>query len=375
MKLRMLDTSSRRDVNNFVQFPFDLYKDCENWCPPIRLDITSIMNKKKHPLYQVSEADFFVVESEGDVLGRIAVNTPKAFSAYKGREFAFFYYFDVIDDVQVSNLLFEAVEDWSKQRGVEIIEGPTAFTRSGAKGLLAEGFEYKAPVGVNYNYPYYGGFVEAAGYVHHMDWASGRIDIEKDSIDPRIHEIAKRLQERGKYEVVNFNSKQEMRQYIGDIHRVNHEAFNGSPEFIPYTLEEFEAMAEDLIAILEPGLPKIIKAEGEVIGFVIAYPDISDGIRKAKGRLLPFGWYHLLHAKKTTTNLVLNGVGIIPKFQGRGANAVLYSEMDKIRDDFPQFKTADNLQVADYNRMSYADMDSVGTHWGVMHREYEKEIA
>ena len=134
-------------------------------------------------------------------------------------------------------------------------------------------------------------------------------------------------------------------------------------------------MAEDLIAILEPGLPKIIKADGEVIGFVIAYPDISDGIRKAKGRLLPFGWYHLLQAKKNTTNLVLNGVGIIPKYQGRGANAVLYSEMDKIRHDFPQFKTADNLQVADYNRMSYADMNSVGTHWGVVHREYEKEIA
>jgi hypothetical protein len=374
MKVRMLDTSKRRDVRAFVQFPFDLYENCRNWCPPIRLDITSIMNKKKHPLYQVSEADFFVVESEGQVLGRIAVHTPRAFSAYKGREFAFFYYYDVVNDVEVSLRLFEAIEQWAKRRGVEIIEGPTSFTRSGSKGLLVEGFEYKAPVGVNYNYPYYGKFVEQSGYVLHLDWRSGRIDTRKDQFDPRIHQIAERLKERGKFEVQTFQSKNEMRKVVPDIYRVNEEVFVGSPEYIPYTLEEFEAMAEDLITILAPGLPRVIRADGKVIGFVIAYPDISDGIRKAKGRLLPFGWYHLLHAKKTTTNLVLNGVGIIPQYQGRGANALLYSEMNKIRTDYPQFKTADNLQVADYNDLSFSDMSSVGTHWGVVHREYEKEI-
>ena len=374
MKVRKLDTSKRRDVHAFVQFPFDLYKNCKNWCPPIRLDITSLMNKKKHPLYQTSEADWFVVESEGQVVGRVAVHTPKAFSQYKGREFAFFYYYDVVNDLQVSQMLFDAIEDWSKKRGVEIIEGPTSFTRSGSKGLLVEGFEYKAPVGVNYNFSYYGDFVEKSGYVHHLDWRSGHIDVEKDTLDPRIHQIAERLLERGKYEVVTFKSKDEMRKVVPDIYRVNEEAFVGSPEYIPYTLEEFEAMAEDLIAILVPGLPRIIKADGEVIGFVIAYPDISDGIRKAKGRILPFGWYHLLHAKSTTTNLVLNGVGIVPKYQGRGANALLYSEMNKIRTEYPQFKTADNLQVADYNDMSFSDMSSVGTHWGIVHREYEKEI-
>ena len=374
MKARMLDTSKRRDVKAFVQFPFDLYKDCENWCPPIRLDITSLMNKRKHPLYQVSEADWFVVESEGQVLGRVAVHTPKAFSEYKGREFAFFYFFDVIEDFQAAQLLFDAIEDWSKQRDVEIIEGPTAFTRSGSKGLLVQGFEYKAPVGVNYNFPYYGDFVERCGYVHHLDWRSGHIDTQEDDLDPRIHEIARRLKERGKFEVQTFKTKNEMRKVVPDIYRVNEEAFYGSPEYIPYTLEEFEAMAEDLIAILEPGLPKVIRADGKVIGFVIAYPDISDGIRKAKGRLLPFGWFHLLRASKTTTNLVLNGVGIIPKYQGRGANALLYSEMSKIRTDYPRFKTADNLQVADYNDRSFSDMSSVGTHWGIIHREYEKEI-
>lgn len=374
MKVRLLDTRNRRDVNAFVQFPFDLYRETENWCPPIRLDITSLMNKKKHPLYQNAEADWFVVESEGQVLGRVAVHTPTAFSKYKEREFAFFYFFDVVEDFQAAQLLFDAVEGWSKERGVEIIEGPTSFTRSGSKGLLVQGYEYKAPVGVNYNFPYYGEFVERCGYVHHLDWRSGHIDTATDELDPRIHQIAERLKERGKFEVQTFKTKNDMRKVVPDIYRVNEEAFYGSPEYIPYTLEEFLAMAEDLIAILEPGLPKVIRADGEVIGFVIAYPDISDGIRKAKGRILPFGWYHLLRASKTTTNLVLNGVGIIPKYQGRGANALLYSEMNKIRSDYPRFKSADNLQVADYNDRSFADMSNVGTHWGIIHREYEKEI-
>ncbi|MEE4194311.1 MAG: hypothetical protein V2J07_03845 [Anaerolineae bacterium] len=374
MKVRILDTSNRRDVRAFVQFPFDLYKDCQNWCPPIRLDITTLMNRK-HPLYQAGDADWFVVESEGQIVGRIAINTPKAFSAYKGREFAFFYYYDVVEDLRASQMLFDAIEDWSKKRGVEIIEGPTSFTRSGSKGLLVEGFEYKAPVGVNYNYPYYGKFVESSGYVFHLDWRSGHIDTQKDQLDPRIHQIAERLKERGKYEVQTFKTKKEMKAVIPEIYQINEEAFIGSPEYIPYTLEEFQAMADDLIAILEPGLPKVIRTEnGKAIGFVLAYPDISDGIRKAKGRLLPFGWFHLLRSRKTTTNLVLNGVGIIPKYQGRGANALLYSEMNKIRTDYPQYKTADNLQVASYNDMSFADMSSVGTHWGVVHREYEKEI-
>lgn len=374
MIVRKLDTTKAVDVHKFVQLPFDLYQDCANWCPPLRNDIKAVMNKHSHPLYRTSAADFFVAESEKQVLGRIAVLHHASFSQHRGKECAFFYYFDAVDDAQVSQLLFDAALQWCRERKIVFVEGPNGFTRADSKGLLVEGFEFKAPVGVNYNYPYYGKLVEAAGFEKHVDYISGHIDAKTDEIDPRVHVIAERLQERGKFEVVNFASKDEMRAYIGDIYRVNIEAFKDAPEFVPYTEEEFRAMAEGLLTILEPGLPKIIKAGDEVIGFVIAYPDISDGIRKANGRLLPFGWYHILRAQKTTTNLVLNGVGIIPKYQGSGANAVLYSEMNKIRQQYPRFLTADNLQVADYNLRSYTDMSSVGTHWGITHRVYKQDL-
>ncbi|NSW53126.1 MAG: hypothetical protein HPY85_11530 [Anaerolineae bacterium] len=374
MHVRLIDTASRRDVRRFVQFPFDLYRDTPDWCPPIRLDLYSIMNKKKHPLYRDSDADFFIAEERGSVVGRVGVLHHSGFSRHKGRECAFFNYFDVVDNPAVSCALFDAVFAWCRERGIVFIEGPTGFTRSDSKGLLVEGFEFRAPVGVNYNHAYYANHILAAGFEKHVDYISGHINSRTDPIDQRVHIIADKLKSRGKFEVVRFSSKKEMRAYLPDLYRVNIEAFQDAPEFVPYGEEEFMAMANDLLAIVEPGLPKLIKAEGRVIGFVIAYPDISDGIRKASGRVFPFGWYHLLRARKTTTNLVLNGVGIIPKYQGSGANAVLYSEMDKIRTEYPQFLTADNLQVADYNLRSFADMSSVGTHWAITHRVYKKEL-
>ena len=375
MRVRILDPSKRGDVRKFIQLPFDLYKNCKNWCPPFRSELKNLMNKTKFPLYQHSEADFILAEDKGEVLGRIAIHHPKPYSKFKGKEVAFFNYFDVVQDAKVSKQLFDTALEWCSRRKINLVKGPTSFTRSGGKGLMIEGFEYKAPMGVNYNFPYYGKFIEAAGFKKRVDYVSGILDTAKNDIDPRVHIIAEKLQKRGKFKVVNFDSKEEMRRYIPDIYRINIEAFEDAPEFVPYTLEEFTAMAEDLLSVLVPGLPKIIKAGDEVIGFVIAYPDLGDGLRKAKGRMFPFGWIHLLNAKRTTTNLIFNGIGIIPKYQGSGANAVLYSELNKIRTDYPRFKTADNLQVADYNFRSFKDMSSVGTKWCITHRVYEKVLS
>ena len=152
MHTRIIDTHNRKDVRKFINLPFDLYKNCAQWVPPFISDMELVFNRSKHPFYQHSEADFILVESEGQILGRIAVLHNRNYSNYHHQPTAFFYFFDVIEDQQVSQSLFQAAFDWAEKRQLKFFYGPRGFLRSSGVGLLVDGFEYKPAIGIPYNY-------------------------------------------------------------------------------------------------------------------------------------------------------------------------------------------------------------------------------
>ncbi len=369
MNIRKIDTMNRGDQKKFIEFPFQLYKDCPQWVPATTSEMKTVLDRSKHPFYRHSDADFFLAESEGDVLGRIAVLHHTNYSRHHKTQTAFFYYFESVEDFDVAQGLLQAAVDWSKRRNVQLILGTKGFLRSNGMGVLVEGFEYPPAMGIPYNLPYYHPFFDRMGFEKETDYLSGWMS-KAQQIPEAVQKIAEKVQERGNFSVRTFQNKTELIPYIKEVDRLHHEAFQNNPGFYPSTEEEFEMIAQTMIQIADPRLIKLIMKEDEIAGFVIAYADISNALRKTRGEMWPFGWITLLREQKTTSVVNLNGIGFLPKYQGLGANALLYNEVEKTLRAFDQFKTAELVQVDERNFKSKSDMERIGVHWNKRHRIY-----
>jgi hypothetical protein len=328
------------------------------------------MNKQKHPFYAHSEADFLIVESEGNVLGRLAILKNKNYCEYHHLSQAFFYYFESVEDQQVTNALFSAAEDWCKKRSITQIMGPRGFLRSNCIGLLVEGFEALPAMGMIYNQPYFGNFLENSGFIKESNHYSGFLD---KHLDPRLQQAAQKVLARGNFKVLSFSSTKEMLPWIPKLDEVHHRAFANNPGYYPSTHDEFDLLAKNIIAIADPKYMKLILHNDEVAGFVIAFPDINRAIQISHGRLLPFGWLTMIFEKKFTRIIDMSGIGLLPEYQGLGGNAVLYAEVDRVLYS-SRFTKAEIVQVDERNFRSKSDMNTMNVTWNKCHRTYKKVL-
>lgn len=373
MKLRQIDTTNPSDRRKFTDLPFHLYKNNTCWVPPLASELPLVLNRNRHPFYQHSEADFFVVEDDREVIGRIAALHNRNYSEFHHSPTGFFYYFECVDDAQAAGMLFDAATEWCRRHGVQSILGPKGFLRSNGLGLLVEGFDLLPAVGIAYNFPYYETFVLNAGFQKETDHLSGFMTDEIHLPD-KVYAIAEKVKERGKFWVKNFKDRSEMRSFIPLVNSVHHEAFYRNPGYYPTTDAEFKLLADSIISIAQPDTIKVIMHENEVAGFILSYPNISRALQKTGGRLWPFGWITIKNAMRTSRIFDLNGVGILPKYQGMGANAILYTELDKLfRANHAE--RAEIIQVDERNFMSKSDMENMAVQWNKRHRSYRLHLS
>lgn len=372
MQIRKIDTGNRKDVHQFIQLPFDLYKGNAQWVPPIASDIRGLLNRKKHPFYRHSDADFFLAERDGRAVGRIAVLYNRNYNEHHNRRTAFFYLFECEDDQEAAHGLFDAAFDWARSHDMNEIKGPRGFLRSHGHGILVEGFEFRPAMGIPYNHPYYATLVEGAGFQKFDAFLSGRID-RGHELPERFFEIAERVKERRGFRIQEFRNKREMRQWIPRIEPVLRQAFADAPEAYPFTPEEFKQMATSMILAAKPDCVKLVMKGDQPIGFLFTFSDISAALQKTGGRLWPFGWIRILLEFRRTDWANLNGVGLLPEYQGMGANAVLYAELTKTLIN-SQFNHGDIVQVSEQNMKSFSDMEAIGVRWYKRHRVYRREL-
>ncbi len=372
MNIHPIDLNSGRDVNRFIQFPFHLYRNCPQWVPSLIASEKKSLDPRRHPFYEHSEAAFFVAEERGKVCGRIAVMNNRRANKYRGTKDAFFGFFEVVDNCHVAQGLFETTFEWARQRGLKRMLGTRGLIGTDGCGVLVEGFEHRPALNIPYNYAYYGELIEAAGFVKDTDHLSGYLPTNFD-YPQRLIDIAEKVKKRSGFWIKSFETKDEMRQWIPNVKAVHTQAFQHNHTFYPHTEAEFEAAAHTLISIADPELIKLVMKGDEVIGFIFSYKDISEGLQKARGRLWPLGWFHLMRAQKTTEWANVNGVGLLPQYQGLGANAVLYTEL--ARTIFEQkFAHVDIVLVDEHNFKSKSDMESIGVRWYKRHRSYQRDL-
>lgn len=372
MRVHRVDTSRRSDVNRFVEVPFALYRDCPQWVPPLRSEVCFSLNRRKHPFYEHSDAEFFLVEADGRDVGRVAVIDNRNYNRHHDRRSAFFYFFECVDDVAAARALFDAAFVWARGRGLEVVSGPRGFLAGDGIGLLVEGFQHRPAVGIPYNLPYYERLLLACGFTKETESYSGHLSSEY-VLNPRYFEVAQRVMERRGLRIKTFPSKRELVAWAPRIREVYDASFRDLEGYYPLTERELAVVAERLLSIADHRLIKLVIKGETVIGFLFTFHDISAGLQRIRGRLWPFGWLVLMREFKRTEWANINGMGLLPEHRGVGANAVLYTEMAKSVRGFG-FKHADVVQVGAKNAKSLAEMAALGVQWYKTHRVYRCAI-
>jgi GNAT superfamily N-acetyltransferase len=359
LTITKVDTTDKTQVHKFVQFPYKHYRDCPFWVPPLFVDANLFLNHKKHPFFEHSDADFFLAERDGQIVGRIGALENKPFNQYHNAKDAEFYFFESIDDQEVANALFAAAFDWARTRGLNRIVGPKGMGPLDGYGILVAGYQQRQMMTMmNYNYAYYPRLVENLGFEKDVDFVSCYVPAENFNIPERVARIAKRVMERGKLQVKRFKSKRELVRWAGRIGQAYNDAFVNNWEYYPLTPNEIKFVVDNIITIADHRLIKIIVHDEQPVGFLFAFPDLSAALQRARGRLFPFGLPDLLLEMRRTKTVSGNGMGILPEFQGHGGNALLYCEMANSFIEF-EFQHVEMTQVAETATQMRADLKNL----------------
>ncbi len=374
IKIEKIDTKNKKQVDEFIKFHFDLYQDCPQWVPPFFVDLRMMLNRDKHPFYEHSEADFFIAKKGEKTVGRICAMVNKPFNEYHNTKDAEFYLFDSIDDQEVANALFNTVFEWAKARGLNNMVGPKGFSPFDGYGIQVEGYEHHQMMNMmNYNYDYYPKLVENIGFEKEVDFVSCYVPGDQFNLDPRIHEIARKVTDRGTFKVKRFKNKAELVSWADKIGQAYNDTFVNNWEYYPLTKREIKYVVDTIIQVANPKLIKIITSDDKVVGFLLAFQDVSKAMRRAKGKLNPISVIDLLIEMNKTDWVSFNGMGVLPEYHGRGGNALLYAEMENTIHDF-NFKHADLTQVAETTKQMRKDLENVGGKAYKNHRVYHKHL-
>ena len=376
LTIEKVDTGNKSQVKRFVKYYYDLYQDCPQWVPPLFVDAYLPLNRKKHPFFEHSDADFFLAVRDGEVVGRICAGANRLFNEYHKTKKSQFYFFDSENDLQTASALFNAVFDWSKSNALDTVVGPKGLSPFDGYGIQIEGFEHRQMMTMmTYNYDYYPKLIEALGFEKEVDFVSCYLPSEAFAIPERVERIAQRVLQRGNLWVKHFKSKRELVSWAQRIGRTYNKTFINNWEYYPFTQGDVDYAVQNVFMVADHRLIKLIMHGEDIVGFLFAFPDASAALQRAKGHLFPFGIIDLLLEMKRTKTVSGNGMGVLPDFQGTGGNALLYYEMGKTVLDFKQFQFVEMTQVAETTRQMRADLKNLNGVEYKNHRVYHKVIA
>jgi ribosomal protein S18 acetylase RimI-like enzyme len=374
MLVRKIDVNSKKDINSFVNYPYSLYSESQYWVPPLLDSVKSNLNPLTHPFYKHSLAAFYIAEdpTSGEILGRLAMLNNKNFNHYKNSKTAFFCYFDCHDNQQVAESLFSAGISWAKAQGLSEIIGPRGFSAGEGGGILVSGFDQKPVMGVPYNYDYYDKLLTSVGFKKSTDYLSGYLGRD-NTLSVRYRKIAFRLASKRGFKVKEFNNINDIDQWMERIIAAHQEAFAENHTYFPPTNDEILHLIKTLKTIADPNLVKIVLKEQKIVGFLVALPDLSSGLKRSKGRLWPFGWYHLLMEKRNTEIANVIMLAVDPSYRGKGVVALLYSALAgsffKLN-----YQWLELVTVEEGNSKALAEYNNLGAYWHKKHRDYRLAV-
>ncbi len=376
MAVIIQEVKTKWQLYQFVKFYNDLYKDCKEFCPRLILDEMNTFNPKKNPSYDVCESVQYLAYRDGKIVGRVAGIINRVANESWGVKKVRFGWIDFIDDLEVSRALLDAVAEWGRSKGMTQLNGPVGFTDWDYEGLLIEGFEYLAPMASLYNFPYYEKHMEAYGLTKENDWIELQLYPQCETPE-RVLRIDKLVRERYHLRVDKVHSAKELeRKYKMEYMDMLDKAYQTLYNFQPMTPRQKEHYKKVYFPLLNFDFVTIVvNDKDEIVGIGLGMPDVSEALRRCKGRLFPFGWIRLLRAlrakKMDAFDLLL--IGVRPDYQGMGVNAVIIAEQHPY---FRQYgiQRVETTSIMETNTRNLANWEMFPHKQHKRRRAYEKSV-
>ena len=323
------EISGKKELKKFIQFSIELYKGSSCFVPPLIDEEVCTLSPKTNPAFDFCEAVYYMAYRDDKPVGRIAGIINHQVNEKNGEMHARFGFVDFIDDPEVSQALFEAVEQWARSKGMTAIQGPLGFTDMDPEGMLIEGFDQIGTMATIYNYPYYPEHMTRLGYQKEIDWVEFKIYIP-DAIPEKHQRISDIVQKKYNLKVLKFTKIKALIQGYGQkiFELVNH-AYADLYGYSALTQRQMDYYIKMYISMLRlDNVTLIADPDNELVGVGIAVPSMARALQKSKGKLFPTGFYHLLKALKGQNDVVdLLLVAVRPDYQNKGVNALLFSDL------------------------------------------------
>jgi len=334
-QIEIKQVTTKKDLKHFIEFHFDLYKDSPFDVPTLYSDDKNTLSKDKNAAFEFCEAEYYLAYKDGQLAGRVAAIINHHANERWSRKSVRFGWIDFIDDIEVSKALFNAVENYGKQKGMTEMIGPLGFTDFDPEGMLIEGFDQLGTMATIYNYPYYPQHLEQiGGFEKDNDYVEFKIFVPKE-VPEKMVKISELVMQRYNLHIRKLTMKEIKKEKIGHkiFHLIN-ETFQDLYGFSKLSDKQIDQYVDAYLPYADLNLIPVIEDwstdEHRMVGVGITIPSLSYAMKKCRrGRLLPFGWWHVLRALKFhKTNIVdLEMVGVLPEYQKKGVNALLFYDL------------------------------------------------
>jgi GNAT superfamily N-acetyltransferase len=320
---------TKKERRRFILFPYRLYRENPYWVPPLLGDEKKTLDPEKNPAREFCEARLWLAYKNGEPAGRIAGIINRRYIDIWNKKFGRFGWMDFTDDTEVSSVLLSTVEEWAATEGLEAVHGPLGFTDFDREGVLIEGFEELGTLADVYNFPYYAQHLEACGYRKDADWYEYEVTIP-EKLPARAEKAAALLQRKNSFRVADLKNRKQISRYADEVFAMINAAYDGLYGFVPLSERQISFYVDQYLGHVIPDYLKLVlDRDDRVAGIIIGMPSLSSALRRAKGRLFPFGFIHLLRALKNNRYVDLYLAAVRPDLKGKGVSVLFITELVK----------------------------------------------
>lgn len=327
--ITLKEATTKAEIKQFVKFPFTLYKGSPYWVPPLIADEMDTFDKKKNPAFKTARMWLFLAFKNNEVVGRVAaiINTLEV--EQQNIKKMRFGWCDFIDEFEVSEALLDKVTELAQSEQMDHVEGPIGFSNLDKVGVLTEGFDSLGTMVTWYNHAYYQSHYEHLGLKVAKEYVENSMPTA--NADPsffvRINELVKK---RYSLREVNVKNKKELLQYVDAMFDLLDLTYAQLSSYAPISNEQREYIKNRFMSFVDPEFIKfVVNKEDKLIAFAVVLPSFAEALQKAKGKLFPFGWYHLLKARKNCDRAIFYLIGVHPDYQNKGVTAIIFNQYYK----------------------------------------------
>jgi GNAT superfamily N-acetyltransferase len=373
VSLEVAPVRSRSDRREFIELPYRLHSNAEQWIPPLRLERRMFLSKRMNAYFKHADAELFLARREGRVVGRISAQIDRAFNDYHDNRWGMFGFLELEEDPDALAALLGAAESWLAERGRDRMIGPMDFSMNDEAGVLIEGFDREPMVKQPWHPPYYQRLCEEAGLEKAMDLFMWELHITgRDKVMPVIWELAEQLEPKHGITIRKM-SRLRLRKDVDVFGELWNEAWKNNWGFVPYSKEDLDHYAQELQLVFDKHWFMVAEEGDKPVGVAITVPDVNQVLKEMNGRLLPLGWLKFLMKNRYIDRVRVGFLGVKPAYQHTGVAAGLYAEHFDMAEVTPQ-TWGEMGWILETNTAMNRGMEAMGGKIVKKYRVYERSL-